>query len=60
MTTKSSMIAKPDFVRTLVGLIASVLIVVATAAFVFIPYSLSGHPGEATIHGVNTTEYHPT
>jgi hypothetical protein len=60
MTTKSSMTTKPDFVLTLVGLIASVLIVVATAAFVFIPYSLSGHPGETTIHGANTTEYHPT
>ncbi len=60
MTNKSNIATKPDFVLTLTGLIASVLILVATAAFVFIPYSLSGHPGEATVHGANTTEYHPT
>lgn len=60
MTTKPSIATTPDFFRTLVGLIAGVLILVATAGFIFIPYSLSGHPGEATIHGANTTEYHPT
>lgn len=60
MTTKSNIKAEPNFIRTLVGLILGVLILVATAAFVFIPYSLSGHPGEATVHSANTTEYHPT
>ena len=60
MTTTSNMTTKPNFVRTLIGLVAGVLILVATAGFVFIPYSLSGHPGEATIHGANTTLYHPT
>lgn len=60
MTSKSNIVTTPDFFRTLIGLIAGVLILVATAGFVFIPYSLSGHPGEATIHGAYTTVYHPT
>jgi hypothetical protein len=60
MTTKSNILTKPNFVRTLIGLILGVIILVATAAFVFIPYSLSGHPGEVTVHGANTSEYHPT
>jgi hypothetical protein len=60
MTTKSRLIAKPDFVLTLIGLIAGVLILVATAGFVSIPYSLSGHPGEVTVGAANAAKYHPT
>jgi hypothetical protein len=60
MTTKSNIATKPDFVRTLIGLIAGVLILVATAGFVFIPYSLSGHPGEVILGAVLSTTYHPT
>lgn len=60
MTSKSTIAIKPDFVRTLIGLIAGVLIVVATAGFVFIPYSLSGHPGEVAVGVADAAEYHPT
>jgi hypothetical protein len=60
MTSKSNIATKPDFVRTLVGLVAGVLILVATAGFVFIPYSLSGHPGELMLGAVHTSAFHLT
>jgi hypothetical protein len=60
MTTKSNSIRTPDFVLTLLGLVAGVLILVATAGFVFIPYSLSGHPGEITLGAAHASAYHPT
>jgi hypothetical protein len=60
MTTKSNIATKPDFVRTLIGLVVGVLILVATAGFVSIPYSLSGHPGEVMLSAAHSTTYHPT
>jgi hypothetical protein len=60
MTTKSNSFRTPDFVPTLIGLVAGVLILVATAGFVSIPYSLSGHPGEITLGAVHTSAFHPT
>jgi hypothetical protein len=60
MTTKSNVTTKPEFIRTLIGLVVGVLILVATAAFVFIPYSLSGNPGEVMVGASNTAAYHPT
>jgi hypothetical protein len=61
MTTQSIIATKPDFVRTLIGLVVGVLILVATAGFVFIPYSLSGHPGEFMLGAAaHSTTYHPT
>lgn len=60
MATKSNTAVEPDFLRTLIGFVLGVLILVATAAFVFIPYSLSGNPGEVAVRNANTTPYHPT
>lgn len=60
MTTKSNSIRTPDFGPTLIGLVVGVLILVATAGFVFIPYSLSGHPGEIMLGAVHTSAFHPT
>jgi hypothetical protein len=60
MTTQSNIATKPDFFRTLIGLVVGVLILVATAGFVFIPYSLSGHPGEFMLGAAHSTTYHPT
>lgn len=60
MTTKSNLTTKPNFLRTLIGLVVGVLILVATAGFVFIPYSLSGHPGEVAVGAGNSASYHAT
>lgn len=63
MTKKSHIIRKPDFVLTLVGMIASVFIAVGTVGFLSIPYSLSGHPGEVRVVVADTAssvEYHAT
>ncbi len=61
MTTKSNITTKPDFVLTLIGMIASVLIAVGTIGFLSIPYSLAGHPGEVRIGVASAAaEYHAT
>jgi hypothetical protein len=50
----------PPFLTTMLfAVLAPVFIVMATA-FVTIPYSLGGHPGEVRLAGSSTTAFHPT
>jgi len=50
----------PNFARRLIAVICGVLLVVASVAFITIPYSLGGHPGEAIAMGANQQYFHPT
>jgi hypothetical protein len=50
----------PNFARRLIAVIGSVLLVVASVAFITIPYSLGGHPGDAIATGANPQYFHPT
>ncbi len=51
---------KPSFAASLAGVVAGVLFLVMSAAFVLVPYSLAGHPGEAPVHLADAGTYHPT
>ena len=51
--------SSPFLPNMLFAVAAPLLIVVATA-FVVIPYSLGGHPGEARPAGTAATTYHPS
>jgi len=50
----------PNFARTLIAVIGGVLLVVASVAFITIPYSLGGHPGDAIAMDANPQYFHPT
>lgn len=50
----------PHFLTRWVAVVGGVLLVVASAAFITIPYSLGGHPGEAIAIGASQTSYHPS
>jgi len=47
------------FSKMLLALLAPFFVVMAVA-FVSIPQSLGGHPGEARVIGANSMAYHPT
>ena len=49
----------PFFV-TLFAVMLSTLLLVMTAAFLFIPYAVGAHPGEARIPGAPIASYHLT
>lgn len=48
----------PNFARRLVTVIGGVLLVVASVAFITIPYSLGAHPGEALVLGASQSYFH--
>jgi hypothetical protein len=48
------------FIAELLSVIAGVMIVVATVAFLTIPYSLERHPGEAVSLAAKLPSYHLT
>jgi hypothetical protein len=50
----------PSFATNLIAVIAGLLLLMMTAAFVLVPYALSGHPGEAKIISAASQAYHPT
>lgn len=50
----------PHFLTRLVAVVGGVLFVVASAAFITIPYSLGGHPGEVIAMGPGQSSYHPS
>jgi hypothetical protein len=50
----------PSFSANLISVIAGVLFLMMNAAFVLIPYSLAGHPGDVKIVRATTATYHPT
>ncbi len=49
----------PFLTHMLFAVAAPLSIVIATA-FVAVPYSLGGHPGETRPAGVSSTTYHPS
>lgn len=54
MTRKS-----PAFLTTFLPVVLGTLLLVMSVAFVSIPFSLGGHPGEPAILAA-TTAFHPT
>ena len=50
----------PSFLANLVSVVAGLLLLMATAAFILVPYALSGHPGDAKIVSAAAQAYHPT
>lgn len=49
----------PSFAANLISVILGVLFLMANAAFVLVPYGMSGHPGEASA-AVAAGKFHPT
>jgi hypothetical protein len=49
----------PSFAANLMSVIFGVLFLMANAAFVLVPYAMSGHPGEAPA-AVTAGKFHPT
>jgi hypothetical protein len=47
------------FVSTLLSIVVAVFFVVMTTAFISIPHSLGGHPGEVAVAPAVVPEYHP-
>jgi len=48
----------PNFARRLVAVIGGASLIVASVAFITIPYSLGAHPGEALVIGANQPYFH--
>ena len=46
------------FALDLVPVLAGILLIIATMAFVFIPWSIGAHPGETIV--VGNQAYHPS
>jgi hypothetical protein len=44
----------------MIAVIGGVLLLVASAAFLTIPYSLGSHPGEVVAMEANQQDFHPT
>jgi hypothetical protein len=60
-TKESSMLRSPaPFLVTLSAVIISTLLIVLTMAFLVVPYSIGGHPGEARSGGASVAKFHPT
>jgi hypothetical protein len=47
------------FFSTLFSVVIAVFFVVMTTAFISIPHSLGGHPGEVAVVRTAVPEYHP-
>jgi hypothetical protein len=50
----------PSFAANLIAVVAGTLLLMMNAAFVLVPYALSGHPGEARVVASTAPTYHPT
>ena len=48
------------FLVTLSAVVLSTLLTVLTVAFLVVPYSIGGHPGEPKSSGVSVAKFHPT
>lgn len=49
----------PNFLHQFLGVVVGVFLLIMTAAFILVPYSLSTHPGEAPVAAMSRA-YHPT
>jgi hypothetical protein len=54
------MLRSNPFIPELLSVIGGVMIVVATIAFITIPYSLERHPGAGTTLAANAQPFHLT
>lgn len=52
--------AAAPFLRTMLLAVIAPIFIVMTTAFITIPYSLGGHPGEARLAGTSATPFHLT
>jgi hypothetical protein len=50
----------PNFLTRMIAVVLGVLLLVASAAFLTIPYSLGGHPGEVVAIGAGQPSFHPS
>jgi len=51
---------RAPFLSAMLLAVLAPLVIVMTTAFVTIPYSLGGHPGEVRLASASGTTYHPS